>query len=59
MHMYFAIIYSSQIYLTGESLSKANSGFLAYIVYDNMSVKEIQLRTVQLNRVGCADSDGG
>ena len=59
MQIYFAIIHSSQIYLTDESLGKENLGFLTYIVYDSTSVKEIQLRTVQLNRVGCADSDGG
>lgn len=51
MQIYFAIIHSSQIYLTDESLGKENLGFLTYIVYDSTSVKEIQLRTVQLNRV--------
>lgn len=51
MQIYFAIILFSQIYLTVESLGEENLGFLTYIVYDSTSVKEIQLRTVQLNRV--------
>lgn len=51
MQIYFAIILSGQIYLTAESLGEENLGFLTYIVYDSTSVKEIQLRTVQLNRV--------
>jgi hypothetical protein len=51
VQIYFAIIHSSQIYLTAESLGEENLGFLTYIVYDSTSVKEIQLRTVQLNRV--------
>jgi len=51
VQIYFAIILFSQIYLTVESLGEENLGFLTYIVYDSTSVKEIQLRTVQLNRV--------